>query len=304
MRFRQFLPVLLVLFFVASLSACVIRNQKGGEVSFLELETAQEGKEAEKTEAPEKEPLQAQEEEKSPSDTKTKEDAEKTAGEGEDFTAAPWFAGKTVGVKDLDDSAPSEFESLQGDETPRDKKPAGEAESDLESPILADEPDWEEEEEPDTQAPVRRVVAIDRHLQPVSADLWKRTYHQQTSKTAPPARRASMSQVNSAVESGYGSAYVAKLERAISLDRENGYAYYFLARGRFEKNDWKGARNFADKAVQKLGRDIKFRSAARVVLSKSLSNLGNLEEAAKEAREAVADDPGNTEARILALRFE
>ncbi|MCB1154422.1 hypothetical protein KDL45_12285 [bacterium] len=151
--------------------------------------------------------------------------------------------------------------------------------------------------------PKLRVRSVDRTLAPVNADLWDRTVKTQTGASAAPARKASMDNVQKAIQAGYGTAYVVRLEKAIAVDRSNGYAYYFLARGRFEKGDWKGAGGFADKAVQLLAGDPKFRSTARVLLAKSLNNSGQIAEAAREAQKAAEEDPNNTEARVLALRL-
>ncbi|MBZ0273431.1 hypothetical protein K8I61_15435 [bacterium] len=209
----------------------------------------------------------------------------------EDTTRAPWWV-----VEPAESDAKPVANPEEG---AIDEASAGEPEEDPFAPV---EPE-PAEEDPAPREPIRRVVSVDKTLQPISPELWESAYRGATAKGQPSAKRASMEQVKAGIDAGYGATYVSKLERAISLDRKNGYAYYFLGRGRFEKGDWPGAREFGMKAAQMLDNDPPFRAAARVLLAKSLANQGKVDEAAEQIRAALEDDPGNTEARLLALRY-
>jgi hypothetical protein len=306
---------------------CVIETQKGREIVVLDIPARNSDKDKQKKTTEEGE-AKAQDEKPTTSakDNELKNAlsgsaSEKTGEEAdavqttpaEDFTTTPWWKKQDIQVTELDDKKGDETNSQPGElmilpatteapENTDDTKP--ESDSDKPHALIPEEPMVVSASKPAPKAPEKRIFQLDRHIQPISSSLWTSTYERQTSKEASPTRRAGMSKVKSAIETGYGKAYVPQLEKAISLDRGNGYAYYFLARGRFENGDWAGANNFADKSVQLLEPDRKFRACGRILLSKALANLGQIEKAAVQAREATIDDPQNTEAKILALKLE
>ena len=304
---------------------CVIKTQKGDEYVILDIPAMNKDK-GEKA-AGEKEEATGTTESASGAEDEDLKSAladpdgedpyagDDPAGEApEDFTSAPWWKKEEIKVSDLSDTKSGDTGVQPGElmilpptsDTPEkaDDKAGAPPEPEPSAQLAPEEAMVVAVEKPEPQKPEKRIYQIDKHIQPISASLWNGTYDRETSKSAAPARRAGMSKVKSAIESGYGKAYVAQLEKAISLDRGNGYAYYFLARGRFEDGDWAGSKNFADKSVQLLEKDRKFRSCAKVLLAKSMANLGEIDNAAVHAREATIDDPQNTEARILALKLE
>ncbi len=301
-------------------SGCVIKTQKGHEYVFLDKpendypDKQKDDKEAapQKTESGETEDDKILENALADDETANSDASSETASAPEDFSASPWWKKDEIKVHELSDAKESDTDPLGALVLiPEEKEPeAVGSNAETESPdkqpetVTSDEPMVVAVAAPEPRLPEKRIFEIDRHIQPISASLWNSTYDSQTSKQASPQRRAGMSKVKSAIETGYGTAYVAQLEKAISLDRDNGYAYYFLARGRFEDGDWAGSKNFAEKSVQLLDQDRKFRACAKVLFAKSMANLGDIQKAALQAREATIDDPQNTEARILALKLE
>ncbi len=306
---------------------CVIKTQKGREYVVLDIPALSSDKDKQEETTGESE-VKAQDE-KPPLSAKDDDlknvlsgsTSEKTVESGsvvhstvaEDFTTAPWWKKQDIQVTELDDKKgdektvqPGELMILPSTTDAPVKTDDAKLESDSDKPhaLTPEEPMVVAASKPAPRAPEKRIFQLDRHIQPISSSLWTSTYGRQTSKEVSPTRRAGMSEVKSAIESGYGKAYVPQLEKAISLDRGNGYAYYFLARGRFENGDWAGANNFADKSVQLLESDRKFRACGRILFAKALANLGQIEKAAVQAREATIDDPQNTEAKILALKLE
>ena len=310
--------VLVVAFLASSLgTGCAIKNQKGEEIFAVQVKTGPGGSEetpesetppaetpAPATETPAPEPTPAPK--ATPASKPTPADAKTSpppAAEPEEPAAntarTPWWKKPSVEVKDLDadDSTPAEATS--------ETKPAPHGDFE-ETDLAPDEPAEEPipEPTPPPPAPEKKEAQVDRHLQPVTHEQWMETYKKQTAPSAKADRRASMGNVQKAIEAGYGTTYVTHLENAINVDKSNGYAYYFLARGRFEKGDWKGSKGFADKSIQLLGDDPKFRAKARVLYAKVLANLGEKDAAAAQAKAAIADDGENTEAKILAMKLK
>jgi hypothetical protein len=326
MRRKISIGVAILFLFSLAVAGCVLKNAKGEEVFRLDLggdkEKKGDDKSKEDREREEKEKAEAEEAirkaitkvedaketQKTSKPHASEKKAENPARSPADTSESPWWAVAPVKKSGIRESSIQDGAKDNRNE-PADAmvKNGGESEpSDVRQGDLSDNSSPEEPMPPEpapSPAPVKRTVQVDKHLAQVPSKQWSEVYAQQTSQKASSNRRASMEQVKQGIEAGYGSVYVAKMEKAISVDANNGYAYYFLARGRFENGDWKGAKGFADSAVQKLGNDVKFRAAARVMLSKTLANSGNLEEAAKQAKEAVNDDTENTEARILVLRY-
>jgi hypothetical protein len=292
-----------------ALSGCAIKNQHGKEVFRVDVKAGEEGQGSQPKPTPTPAPTPAPTPEPKPDKTGAP-DKSGTAGKAAapaegvdtpaDAAAAPWWK---TGIKSRD-LGENGGEPEGGDFA--DAEPTTDAPGLVAADIDDSDPEPADDEEtpPETVAPPeKRTVAVDRDLQPVPHEQWSKTLQEQTGKAAKPDRKASMSNVQKAVESGYGTAYVSHLEKAITLDRTNGYAYYFLARGRFDKSDWNGAKGFADKAVQQLASDPVFRSRARVLYAKVLANSGDQVEASRQADLAMIDDPENTEARILSLKL-
>ncbi|MCL4233729.1 MAG: hypothetical protein KJ042_04330 [Deltaproteobacteria bacterium] len=299
-------------FLVVSLgTGCAIKNQKGEEIFAVQVKTGPGGAEepAESESSPAATPApEASAPEATPNPTSTPSSEPAKSPEAAEEPAAstaktPWWKKPSVEVKDLDADDSSPGESQAG--TQAEKKPAT-PHGDFEETDLAPDDPAEEpipEPTPPPPAPEKKEAQVDRHLQPVTHEQWMETYKKQTAPAVKPDRRASMGNVQKAIESGYGTTYVTHLENAINVDKSNGYAYYFLARGRFEKGDWKGSKGFADKSIQMLGEDPKFRSKARVLYAKVLANLGEKDAAAAQAKAALADDSENTEAKILSMKL-
>ncbi len=302
-----FWSVLVVAFLAASLgTGCAIKNQKGEEIFAVQVKTGPEGADAEpepaetpaETPVPEAAPTPAPTPEAATESKKPSAPAAESTEPAANTAKTPWWKKPSVEVKDLDGDEPAA--------PANGTKPAAAAGGDFEETDLAPEEPAEEpipEPTPPPPAPEKKEAQVDRHLQPVTHEQWMETYKKQTAPASKPDRRASMGNVQKAIESGYGTTYVTHLENAINVDKSNGYAYYFLARGRFEKGDWKGSKGFADKSIQMLGEDPKFRSKARVLYAKVLANLGEKEAAAAQAKAAMADDSENTEAKILSMKL-
>ncbi|MCB9479551.1 MAG: hypothetical protein H6684_06790 [Deltaproteobacteria bacterium] len=297
-------------------TGCTIKNKDGEEVFRLKVGDRNDGEDSSSKDDADSAPDASL-----PSDSAIDDNpapASDAPAVATETPAEPWWKSDDVKERDLSDSGEGYVISDDLADARSAVSDARDANDGIDSTDLADSSDAGSDSgfyDPSTDSapadtkvamaapPTVKVRSVDRTLAPVNADLWGRTVKTQSGTSATPARRASMDNVQKAIQAGYGTAYVVRLEKAISVDRSNGYAYYFLARGRFEQGDWKGARGFADKSVQLLAGDPQFRSTARVLLAKSLNNSGQIAEAAREAQKAAEEDPNNTEARVLALRL-
>jgi Flp pilus assembly protein TadD len=92
---------------------------------------------------------------------------------------------------------------------------------------------------------------------------------------------------------------IEQLERAVSVDPQNGYVYYFLAEAHFRRRVYDQAILFADRSASLLaGRDEVWAGRSRALEGFVYETVGRFADARSAYERALRADPTNADARV------
>lgn len=123
----------------------------------------------------------------------------------------------------------------------------------------------------------------------------------------PPARKAALDLTNQgiiALESGKVELAIAKFQKAISVDPNNGVSYFYFARARFVQEDWDQVIGLSDKSTDLLSRHPVFLSRAFLLKAQALANQKRYRPALAACEQSIDADSTNVQAKLLRNRIK
>jgi tetratricopeptide (TPR) repeat protein len=107
-----------------------------------------------------------------------------------------------------------------------------------------------------------------------------------------------------ALDTGKVDLAIAKFQKAISVDSNNGYAYFYFARARFMQKEWDQTVALADKSTIHMAKDAVFLSRANLLKGQALANQKRYIAALAACESAVDADSTNVQAKLLRNRLK
>lgn len=99
------------------------------------------------------------------------------------------------------------------------------------------------------------------------------------------------------LESGQWEEATSVFQKAISLFPSNPYPYYYLAKARYMKQEYPKALPLLGQAERFLGGDPIWLSRVYLLRGRTYESLSRFDEAKNQYQQALAKDPGNSEAQ-------
>lgn len=107
-----------------------------------------------------------------------------------------------------------------------------------------------------------------------------------------------------ALEAGNVELSITKFQKAISIDPNLPYSYFYFARARFVQKEWDQVIALSDKSAQHLEKDPVFLSRAYLLKAQALANLKRYLQALGACESAIDADSTNVQAKLLKTRLQ
>ena len=108
----------------------------------------------------------------------------------------------------------------------------------------------------------------------------------------------------SALDAGNLELAIAKFQKAISIDPNNGAPYFYFAQARFLQKDWDQVITLADKAAVNLNKYPIFLSRAHLMKAQALANRKQYLQAIAACQTALDADSTNVQAKLLRTKLK